>query len=124
MDKAQDDKMVETLITFRTTMLDVVRDCFGQDPAFTQAVSQAFEFFINKRENKPAEMMGEFRVLLLCLGKFSYCVSPAKYLDAKLRSGNRTMDDADLEENLKQVLFLFRFTQGMKGYFFEGVPVL
>ncbi|KAK4703819.1 cullin 4, partial [Phenoliferia sp. Uapishka_3] len=93
MDKSQDDKMVENLITFRTTMLDVVNVSFGQDASFIQAVSQAFEFFINKRENKPAEMM-------------------AKYLDAKLRSGNRSMDDAKLEENLKQVLFLFRFTQG------------
>ncbi|KAL8293161.1 hypothetical protein RQP46_000855 [Phenoliferia psychrophenolica] len=93
MDKSQDDKMVDNLISFRMAMLEVVRVSFGQDAAFSQAVSQAFEFFINKRENKPAEMM-------------------AKHLDAKLRSGNRSMDDAGLEENLKQVLFLFRFTQG------------
>ncbi|KAM0754279.1 Cullin-domain-containing protein [Meredithblackwellia eburnea MCA 4105] len=93
MDKAQDDKMIETLISFRKSMLSLVAGSFGHDPSFTQAVSHAFEFFVNKRENKPAEMM-------------------AKYLDAKLRSGNRSMDDAELEENLKQVLYLFRFTQG------------
>ena len=58
MDKSQDDKMVDNLIGFRKSMLDVVRVSFGQDAAFAQAVSQAFEFFINKRENKPAGMMG------------------------------------------------------------------
>lgn len=38
--------------------------------------------------------------------------STAKFLDAKLRSGNRGMDDAALEATLNDVLFLFRFTQG------------
>lgn len=93
MDKTADDKMVMHLIEFRTKAVNIVREAFGLDPTFAQAVTQAFEFFINKRENKPAEMM-------------------AKYLDGKLRTGNRGMDDADVEQTLNDVLFLFRFTQG------------
>ncbi|KAI5475121.1 cullin 4 [Pseudohyphozyma bogoriensis] len=93
MDKSSDDHMVPHLIAFRTKAVEIVNDAFGNDQSFAQAVTQAFEFFVNKRENKPAEMM-------------------AKFLDAKLRSGNRSMDDEGLENVLKDVLFLFRFTQG------------
>lgn len=93
MDKEQDDKMVTRLISLRQSSISIVDKCFGRDADFRQSISSAFEFFINKRENKPAEMM-------------------AKFLDQKLRSGNRGMDDAALEAMLDDVLFLFRFTQG------------
>jgi cullin-4 len=59
MDKEQDDKMVSRLIALRQSALAIVKKCFNEDTDFRQNVSQAFEFFINKRENKPAEMMGE-----------------------------------------------------------------
>ncbi|ORY70774.1 Cullin family-domain-containing protein [Leucosporidium creatinivorum] len=93
LDTTADDKMVVRLIALRQSSLQIVEQCFSADSSFAQSVSQAFEVFINKRENKPAEMM-------------------AKFLDAKLRSGNRGMDDATLEATLNDVLFLFRFTQG------------
>ncbi|GAA5869095.1 hypothetical protein JCM8547_008696 [Rhodosporidiobolus lusitaniae] len=93
LDTSQDAQMVPNLISFRHTALALVQDCFANAPEFAAAINGAFEFFINKRENKPAEMM-------------------AKYLDAKLRSGNRSMDDAQLEATLNDVLYLFRFTQG------------
>ncbi|GAA5889294.1 hypothetical protein JCM6882_000698 [Rhodosporidiobolus microsporus] len=92
-DTSQDDKMVVNLISFRHSALTLVESCFAKSATFAAAINSAFEFFINKRENKPAEMM-------------------AKYLDAKLRSGNRSMDDAELESTLNDVLYLFRFTQG------------
>ncbi|GAA6031535.1 hypothetical protein JCM8097_006505 [Rhodosporidiobolus ruineniae] len=92
-DKSQDDKMVVNLISFRKSALALVETCFAGATEFGSAINSAFEFFINKRENKPAEMM-------------------AKFLDAKLRSGNRGMDDAELETALNDVLYLFRFTQG------------
>lgn len=60
MDKASDEKMVTSLITYRQKIMSIVQDCFGSDQTLTQAQSQAFGFFINKRENKPAEMMGTF----------------------------------------------------------------
>ncbi|GAA5939450.1 cullin family protein [Sporobolomyces koalae] len=90
-DKTQDDKMVTNLIAFRKTAIAFVDTSFSQDNDFREAVNDSFKFFINKRENKPAEMM-------------------AKYLDAKLRSGK--IDDAEMEQVLNDVLYLFRFTQG------------
>ncbi|GAA5826653.1 hypothetical protein JCM5353_005003 [Sporobolomyces roseus] len=90
-DKTQDDKMVLNLIAFRKTALSFVDTCFAKADNFRDAINDAFKFFINKRENKPAEMM-------------------AKYLDSKLRSGK--IDDTEMEQILNDVLYLFRFTQG------------
>ncbi|BGP18529.1 hypothetical protein JCM10213_002958 [Rhodosporidiobolus nylandii] len=92
-DVSQDATMVPRLIAFRASARSFVSTCFGDDLDFAGSVNSAFEFFVNKRENKPAEMM-------------------AKYLDAKLRSGNKSMSDAELESTLNDVLYLFRFTQG------------
>lgn len=66
MDKEQDDKMVSRLIHLRQSSLAIVKQCFNEDADFRQNVSQAFEFFINKRENKPAEMMGVYLSSALC----------------------------------------------------------
>lgn len=52
--------MVDNLIAFRHNALALVQACFKGDGEFASAINQAFEFFINKRENKPAEMMGAF----------------------------------------------------------------
>lgn len=94
MDKDQDDKMIPNLIAYRTRIVKIVRECFNNDADFTLAITQAFEFFVNKRENKPAEMM-------------------AKFLDAKMRAGSgRGIDDAEIESTLNDILYLFRFTQG------------
>ncbi|POY71627.1 hypothetical protein BMF94_5320 [Rhodotorula taiwanensis] len=93
-DASQDAKMVDNLVELRHRAIALVETCFAKDIDFHGAINSAYEFFINKRENKPAEMM-------------------AKYLDAKLRSGgSRGMDDAELERILNDVLYLFRFTQG------------
>ncbi|GAA5969499.1 hypothetical protein JCM11641_008134 [Rhodosporidiobolus odoratus] len=92
-DTSQDAQMVPNLIAFRHKAQALVKECFQADEDFRGSVNSAFQFFVNKRENKPAEMM-------------------AKYLDAKLRSGNKGMDDAALEATLNDVLYLFRFTQG------------
>lgn len=56
---AADEKMVDNLIVFRNKMSTILKKCFASDPDFVTANSLAFEFFINKRENKPAEMMGQ-----------------------------------------------------------------
>ncbi|SCV71431.1 BQ2448_3019 [Microbotryum intermedium] len=119
LDKEQDEKMVLNLIALRNSGANIVEHCFAREQQFSQAISSAFEFFINKRENKPAEMIGEpwCSALLLSLGQWCLTpqilsIFPAKFLDANLRSGNKSMDDAEFEKLLNDVLFLFRFTQG------------
>lgn len=58
MNQAEDEKMVPNLIIYRNKIINIVKQCFNNHSLFTGAISLAFEFFINKRENKPAEMMG------------------------------------------------------------------
>ena len=53
----------------------------------------AFEKFINRRDNKPAELI-------------------AKFMDAKLRGGGKERESsAELEGHLNRALELFRFIQ-------------
>jgi cullin 4 len=40
----------------------------------------------------------------------------AKYVDSKLRSGNKSMNDDELDSVLDNVLILFRYIQGMIVY--------
>lgn len=91
-DRERDDKMIEGLLAFKSSIDRVVHHSFGGDDDFVLAQKQGFEFCINKRENKVAELI-------------------AKYLDAKLRSGNKTMSDLELENSLDEALIIFRYTQ-------------
>lgn len=67
-DESQDANMVPNLIALRQKWLSIVRDAFTRNREFDRAVSSSFEFFINKRENKPAEMMGALVSSLLRTG--------------------------------------------------------
>ena len=53
----------------------------------------AFENFINKRQNKPAEMI-------------------AKYIDTRLKSGNKESSEEELEKLMDKVMVIFRFIHG------------
>ena len=58
-----------------------------------QAIRDAFEKFMNMRENKPGELL-------------------AKYLDSTLRSGNRKCgSETEVESHLDNALALFRYLQ-------------
>ena len=50
----------------------------------------AFENLINQRQNKPAELI-------------------AKYIDAKLRAGNKGQSEEELDAELDKALLLFRY---------------
>ncbi|SJX65621.1 related to cullin 4A [Sporisorium reilianum f. sp. reilianum] len=90
-DRDRDDDMIERLLDFKTFIDAIVSSGFQRDADFVNAQKDSFEVFVNKRENKPAELI-------------------AKFLDAKLRSGNKTMTDQELEHMLDQALILFRYT--------------
>jgi cullin-4 len=60
---------------------------------FVYAVKAAFEFCINCRQNRPAEMI-------------------AKFIDATLRSGTKGGTEAERESLLDRVMVLFRFING------------
>ena len=50
----------------------------------------SFESFINQRQNKPAEMI-------------------AKFVDSKLRAGNKEASEEELEKLLDKIMVIFRF---------------
>jgi len=51
---------------------------------------ESFEIFINQRQNKPAELI-------------------AKFIDAKLRAGNKGQTEEELDMQLDKALLLFRY---------------
>lgn len=52
--------MVQDLLDFKDKMDVIVRNCFEHNEKFTNSLREAFEFFINQRANKPAELIGTF----------------------------------------------------------------
>uniref|UniRef100_A0A672GWB6 Cullin-4B n=1 Tax=Salarias fasciatus TaxID=181472 RepID=A0A672GWB6_SALFA len=76
------------------TMVDHIIDvCFMKNEKFVNAMKEAFETFINKRPNKPAELI-------------------AKHVDSKLRAGNKEATDEELEKMLDKIMIIFRFIYG------------
>lgn len=92
-DVDRDKTMVQDLLVFKSKMDKVVNDCFEKQERFLYSLKEAFESFINQRPNKPAELI-------------------AKYIDNKLRSGNKEATEDELEDTLDQILVLFRFVHG------------
>ena len=85
--------MVESLIAFQTLVSTALMNSFTNDQDYRITSREAFKTFINTRQNKPAEMI-------------------AKYIDAKMRAGNKAMSDDELEKTFRNVLILFRYCQG------------
>ena len=64
-----------------------------RNEAFANSLKEAFESFINQRQNKPAELI-------------------AKYLDGRMRAGGgKGQSEDELETVLDRVLVLFRYIQ-------------
>ncbi|WKY01288.1 hypothetical protein Q1695_015353 [Nippostrongylus brasiliensis] len=96
MDLQRDQTMVEDLMAFKDKLDVFVETCFGSGEdkmKFAQAEKDAFDYFINTRGNKPAELI-------------------AKYMDARLRSANKEASDEQLDQLMNKVITLFRFIQG------------
>ncbi|XP_015235863.1 PREDICTED: cullin-4A [Cyprinodon variegatus] len=89
----KDKDMVQELLDFKDKMDNVVQSCFARNEAFINAMKEAFETFINKRPNKPAELI-------------------AKYVDSKLRAGNKEATEEELERILDKIMIIFRFIHG------------
>lgn len=93
MDRENDSEMVQSLLDLKARLNDVVSYSFCGAETFTNAVNLAFEFFVNARENKPAELI-------------------AKFVDGILRTGNKGFSEEELESTLDKVLTLFRYIDG------------
>ncbi|XP_077094217.1 cullin-4A [Siphateles boraxobius] len=89
----KDKEMVQELLDFKDKMDLVSQRCFQRNDTFINAMKEAFENFINKRPNKPAELI-------------------AKYVDSKLRAGNKEATEEELERILDKIMIIFRFIHG------------
>lgn len=50
--------MVQELLDFKDKVDYIIDVCFMKNDKFVNAMKEAFETFINKRPNKPAELIG------------------------------------------------------------------
>lgn len=89
----KDKTMVQELLEFKDRMDSIVNQCFQKNPKFLNTLKEAFESFVNQRPNKPAELI-------------------AKYLDLKLRAGNKEATEEELELLLDKIMVLFRYIHG------------
>lgn len=51
--------MVQELLDFKDKVDHIIDVCFMKNEKFVNAMKEAFETFINKRPNKPAELIGK-----------------------------------------------------------------
>lgn len=89
-DESQDAKMIERLISF----MQILKTCieiFDNNTSFNEALKEQFALFMNKRQNKPAELI-------------------ALYIDKLLKDSKKS--EESVEELLDQCLVLFRLVQG------------
>uniref|UniRef100_A0A668VZM2 Cullin-4B n=1 Tax=Oreochromis aureus TaxID=47969 RepID=A0A668VZM2_OREAU len=89
----KDKTMVQELLDFKDKVDLIIDVCFMKNEKFVNAMKEAFETFINKRPNKPAELI-------------------AKHVDSKLRAGNKEATDEELEKMLDKIMIIFRFIYG------------
>jgi cullin-4 len=90
----RDEEMIPSLLEFKHHLDTILITSFSSNDLFSQSLRESFEFFINRRRDKPAEYI-------------------AKYLDNLLRKGDKGLTtDATLEEEMDRVLILFRFVHG------------
>ncbi|OAE23478.1 hypothetical protein AXG93_285s1350 [Marchantia polymorpha subsp. ruderalis] len=93
MDEEKDKDMVSSLLDLKARLDTIWEESFSKNESFANTVKDACEHLINLRQNRPAELI-------------------AKFIDGKLRAGNKGTSEEELEGTLDKVLVLFRFIQG------------
>ncbi|GAB2279869.1 hypothetical protein Dimus_014505 [Dionaea muscipula] len=93
LDDEKDKDMVGSLLEFKVSLDKIWEESFNKNETFCNTMKDSFEHLINLRQNRPAELI-------------------AKFLDEKLRAGNKGTSEEELEGTLDKVLVLFRFIQG------------
>ena len=123
MDAAKDDAMVPSLLELKARLDGVHRDAFGGSEAFGNALKDAFETFINKRANRPAELVAKYidtalravraaqrRHSVIRCGRLTLKQLFCSFLLAS--QGNKSSTEEELEALLERVLLLFRYISG------------
>ncbi|KAF2070188.1 hypothetical protein CYY_008493 [Polysphondylium violaceum] len=95
LDLEKDATLIQDLLDFKDGLDSILEKSFQRNETLTYSLKESFEYFINTRPNKPAELI-------------------AKFIDSKLKSGgaNKRMTEDELESVLGKSLILFRYIQG------------
>eukprot|EP00736_Rhodelphis_marinus_P001479 Rmarinus@m.1972 len=93
MDDEKQKTVVQELLDLKAKLDLILTESFHDNPTFAHAIKESFESAINRRENKPAELI-------------------AKYLDNLLKSGNKSQSDEEMDTVFDRVMILFRYVQG------------
>jgi hypothetical protein len=56
--------MIQDLLDFKER-LDITLECWNENEKFVHALKDSFEYFINQRPNKPAELIGILSLILI-----------------------------------------------------------
>nr|CAD2175465.1 unnamed protein product [Meloidogyne enterolobii] len=93
MDAERDKTLVQELMDLKAKLDQIIIKCFCSNERFLNALKDSFDFFINSRPNKIAELT-------------------AKFMDLKLRTGNKECTEDELDSVMDKVIVIFRFVQG------------
>lgn len=93
MDVEQEKNFVEKMLQLKSELDAVLSDSFQADSDYTFALKSAMEYAVNVRANRPAELV-------------------AKFVDSKLRTGNKGGSETEIEVLLDRVMVIFRYIQG------------
>ena len=91
-DIANESQLVDNLLKLKNTINQIWQVCFEKNVIFAHTIKDAMEYAVNVRQNRPAELL-------------------AKYVDSKLRSGNKSGNEMEMEQLLDQIMILFRYLQ-------------
>ena len=92
-DPERERGLVQELLNFKEKLDRILSTAFHNHEHFGHSLKEAFETVINGRQNRAAELV-------------------ARFIDAKLRSGNKGTTDEELEEVLDKTMTLFRYIDG------------
>ena len=92
-DVEKERTLVQELLAFKEKLDAILHQAFAANEQFGHSLKEAFETFINGRNNRAAELV-------------------ARFIDGKLRSGNKGASDEELEDVLDKTMTLFRFIDG------------
>ena len=92
-DPERDRSLVQELLEFKEKLDRILGVAFCANEQFGHSLKEAFEQFINVRQNRPAELV-------------------ARFIDSKLRVGNKGTTEEELETVLDKTMTLFRYVDG------------
>lgn len=93
MDVEQEKNLVEKLLQLKSELDTVLSESFHANSDFAFSMKSAMEYAINVRASRPAELV-------------------AKFVDSKLRTGNKGGSETEVESLLDRVMVIFRYIQG------------